>query len=278
MMIWGLNVSDSLERYLVIGDLQAPYHDPRAVEVMLQIAEKFKPKGLVINGDFCDWRTLSDHFPARDEPGPRLISTLKGEIEIQRNLLAEIMGRVKPQETWWNDGNHEWRLYRALFKLPSVIQLLGLADIATKLTVQAIFDLDKYDIKHSGEYPNGFWLKEGEVWVEHGCNASLKSGATVSKLLDARGTSVVVGHCERLALVWKRVVGKKFFGVEGGNLSLLGEKAGRGIYSTVPHTAPELMNHQQGFTLLTRYEKQWWPEVVPIYGGKAVWNGKVYKA
>ena len=94
-----------IEKYLVIGDLQAPYHDPKAVEVMLQIAEDFRPYGLIINGDFCDWRTLSDHYAARDEVGQRLIPTLKEEIAVQKGLLAEIIARVKPKEIWWNDGN-----------------------------------------------------------------------------------------------------------------------------------------------------------------------------
>lgn len=266
------------EKYVVIGDLQSPYHDPTAVDVMLQIAEDFKPHGLVINGDFCDWRTLSDHFPARDEPGTRLSSTLKDEVAIQRRLLDEIMGRIKPEQAWWNDGNHEWRLYRALFKLPSVIQLLGLQEVADKLSVRSIFGLDKYNIKYSGEYPSGFWLKKGELWIEHGFNTSLKAGYTVSRLVDARGTSVIVGHCERLAVIWKRTIGAKLFGAEGGNLSILGEKGGKGIYSTVPHTAPELMNHQQGFLLLTRYNGQWWPEIIPIHNGVAVWRGKVYRS
>ena len=267
-----------IEKYIVIGDLQAPYHDPSAVEVMLQIAEDFKPFGLVINGDFCDWRTMSDHYPARDEPGKRLISTLKEEVAIQRALLEEIMHRVKPEQTWWNDGNHEWRLYRALFKLPSVIQLLGLEDVAERLSVKSIFGLDKYDIKYSGEYPSGFWLKPGEVWIEHGFNTSLNAGYTVSRLMNARGTSVIVGHCERLALLWKRTIAGKLFGAEGGNLSILGEKGGKGVYSTAPHTAPELMNHQQGFLTLTRYNKQWYPEAVPIHNGVAVWRGKIYSA
>ncbi len=269
---------NDLEKYLVIGDLQTPYHDPAAVEVMLQIAEDFKPDGLVINGDFCDWRTMSDHYPARDEPGKRLIATLKEEVAIQQMLLDEIMTRVKPTATWWNDGNHEWRLQRALFKMPSVTQLLGLSDVAKALSVKAIFNFDRYDIKYSGDYPSGFWLKPNEVWIEHGFNTSLKAGYTVSRLLDARSTSVIVGHCERLAVVWKRAIGTKLFGAEGGNLSILGEKGGKGVYSTVPHTAPELMNHQQGFLTLTRYQKQWYPEAVPIHSGTALWRGKVYSA
>ena len=263
------------EKYLVISDLQIPYHDPSAVEVMLRIAEDFKPDGLVINGDFCDWRTLSDHYPARHEVGSRLHSTLKAEVDVQRELLDEIMVRVKPKEAWWNDGNHEWRLTRMLLNESTVGQLFGLKEVADKLTVKSFFELDRYGIKHSGEYPNGFWLKD--VWIEHGFNTSLKAGYTVSRLLDARGASVIVGHCERLAVIWKRAIDKRFFGAESGNLSILGEKAGKGIYSTVPHTAPELMNHQQGFLTLTRYNKQWFPEAVPIYNGTAVWRGKVYE-
>lgn len=265
-----------MEKYLVIGDLQIPYHDPKAVEVMLRVAEDFKPDGLVINGDFCDWRTLSDHYPAIDEPGNRLIPTLKEEVQLQRDLLNEIMDRVKPKMAWWNDGNHEWRLNRMLYKFPNIVQLLGLAELATRLSVESIFSLDRLGIKHSGNYPNGFWLKKGDLWIEHGFNTSLKAGYTVSRLLDARGASVIVGHCERLAVVWKRNIDRKLFGAEGGNLSILGEKAGKGIYSTVPHTAPELMNHQQGFLLLTYYDKQWYPEAVPIYNGVALWRGKVY--
>lgn len=271
MMIKGLQ----LEKFLIISDLQIPYHDPKAVEVMLQIAEDFKPDVLVINGDFCDWRTLSDHYPARDEEGSRLVPSLKQEVAIQRGVLDEIVRRVKPGEIYWNDGNHEFRLNKMLWKQPTIVQLLGFKDVAAKLTVGELMRFDAYGIKYTGEYPNGFWLRK-EVWIEHGFNTSLKAGYTVSRLLDARNASVIVGHCERLAVVWKRAIDRKMFGIEGGNLSILGEKGGKGIYSTVPHTAPELMNHQQGFALLTRHAGQWYPEAVPIHHGVAVWRGKVY--
>ena len=265
-----------IKKYLVISDLQVPYHDPKAVEVMLRIAEDFRPHGLVINGDFCDWRTLSDHYAARDEVGSRLMPTLKEEIIAQTTLLDEILDRVKADQVWWNDGNHEFRLNRMLYKQPTVVQLLGIKEIADRLTVKSIFDMNNRDIKYTGEYPNGFWLKPGEVWIEHGFNTSLKAGYTVSRLLDARGASVIVGHCERLAVIWKRAIDQRMFGAESGNLSILGERAGKGIYSTVPHTAPELMNHQQGFLTLLYDGKQWYPEAVPIYDGTAIWRGKVY--
>ena len=268
---------------IICGDFQAPYHDPRATELLMRIGEELQVDDLAINGDFVDWRVMSDHFPIRGER-PDLVMTLRDELLTQRGLLIELVQRIKPKRKKFTCGNHEWRLYRALSKQQNVLDLLQIPSIAEKLSVESILGLTELGFECAGEYPNGMWLFEGKphdrnVWIEHGYFTRKHSGYLATALILDRMTNVVVGHGERLAVKWKRAIGgRRFFGAEQGNLSILAEPAGKGIYSTVPHTAPEFLDHQQGFLVLyTDRFGNFYPVPVAIFNGRAVFNGKEYE-
>jgi len=266
------------ERHLFAGDFQVPYHDPKAVEVFMQIGEVLKPHTLTINGDFGDWNVLSTRFPQRRDE-PTIVATLREEIEEQRALLKQIVKRIKPAQKFWNDGNHEFRLIRELRRDSVISQLLTVEKITKALTVEAVLGLSDFGFKHHGEYCTGFWLRKtrdhiNDVWVEHGRFIRKKSGAGADAHMQDIFHNTVTGHGHRPAAVYKHTGDRDFFGVEGG--SLMDVK--RAVYSTYPHNTPDLMNHQQGFAIVTYDAGLFGVELVHIVNGKSWFRGKLYKA
>lgn len=278
------------ELYGIWGDQQIPYHDPRAFSVAVQIFSDAKLHSLIYNGDWGDYMDLGT-YPKGSRT--ELYESLKREVQIQAEKLREAHKSIKPKIAKWNDGNHEWRLWRALTKNPhlaaKVLDLefpeTMLHSIRDAVSIQTMMGLDKLGIKYSGDYPEGCWLKDGiedahNVYVQHGYTARKKSGYTVSGQMDDHWSSQVIGHCERLAgPIWTRKLGRDYFGIESGNLSLIGEpELGKGIYAGVPHSVPKLMNHRQGISLIAYDAGEFWPFTIRIRDGKAWWNGKLYKA
>lgn len=267
----------------IVGDLQAPYHDPRAVSVMCQVLSEMNLDLLIFNGDFVDFRNLA-LYPVIN-PTEKTVSSLKYEVLSARVLLAEICAAVPAKHRRWHDGNHEWRALRTLTRDPKVIQLLEISEVQDALATPKLMKLDDFGIDYVGKYPKGSWLHpqldpHKNVWVEHGYKVCKKSGYTVSSLIMERMASCITNHVERLAgPVWTRALGRDFFGIENGNLSIIGEpELGEDIYGGVPFAEPAYLNHRQGFTLIHWDGQDWYPFTIRIKDGRTICNGKVYRA
>jgi hypothetical protein len=277
------------ECYCIWSDQQIPYHDPRALSVATQIFADAKPLCLIYNGDWGDYMDIATHPKgSRDE----LYESLRGEVQRQREELKKAHKAIKPKRAVWNDGNHEFRVQRAFQRDPKLAcKVLGLEFPESRLTsvkeavsIPVLLGLGELGIRYSGTYPKGCWLRgvgltpEEDVYVSHGTTARKKSAYTVSGQMDDHWSSMVIGHCERLALIWNRKLGRDYFGIEGGNLSLIGEpELGDDIYAGVPHSDPKLMNHRQGISVIY-YDNGWHPVLIKIRDGKAWFNGRLYKA
>lgn len=274
-----------METHAIVCDLQAPYHDPAAVDVACQILEAAKPDTFTSNGDGVDFRKLALRYPSDDGAGEGLLSELKTEIERSREVILKLHKAAKPKK-WakWVDGNHEYRLWRAMAQTPQTLQLLGIKAVRSALETPSLLGLEKR-FKYVGPYPQGFWLRddlppEKNVWLEHGYLVRKKGGYTATALMEERMTSVICGHVERLAEVGRKVIGNRWlFAIEGGNLSRIGEEGkGEHVYTGIPHSVPGYMSHQQGFVLVHYDSGEWWPELIRIKNGKAVFRGKMFKA
>ena len=197
----------SVESALIIGDVQAPCHDKRAWEVAMQIGEDLKPNRLVINGDLIEFRNLSVRYAAKVDK--KWGASAREEVESARELLEEAMRRIKPDKAFFNEGNHEWRLFRVLSQMPQGLQVLGISPkIARELSIEAILGLESLGIKYSGPYPNGVWLfnrrPENNVYVHHSYATAAKAGYAAQRDMEKRLCSTITGHGERLACVWRR--------------------------------------------------------------------------
>lgn len=272
----------SVKAYGIIGDVQTPYHDPRALDVAGQICADAKLDELIINGDWLDLRRAGTH--PQNSKNLKVVSELRQEIAIGRERLHTFVKGIKAKKKRMTSGNHEYRLERMLTRDVQIAQLLEIAEIGEAISMPSILKLNEIGMAWIGQYPEGCWLDpqlapEENVWIEHGLLVRSKPGYTVSAVMEQRWSSAVIGHCERLALVWTRKNGRDFFGIESGNLSLIGEPGlGDDIYFGTPHSTPHYMNHRQGFTLIFRDGGQWFPFIVKIRDGKAWWNGKLYRS
>lgn len=269
---------------MIFGDFQSPYHDESAVEVALQIAETVKPTTLILNGDFLDLHSCG-RWPV--VPSAQTLYDFAEELERARTLLKAIRKRIPVRDCRFNSGNHEWRLERLFMRDSQLVRILGEKKIADATSIANLLGFVELRIKFTGQYPTGTWLKdlnavpaEKNCYVEHGYVSRKKSGYTASALADERMTNVVTGHVERLAIVWRKVIGnRRYFALEGGNLSRIAEPGkGERIYSGVPFSEPDFLNHMQGIAVIYHDQGQWYPYTIPIIRGTAVWNGRKFKA
>lgn len=272
----------------IFSDVQVPFHCRDACDVATQILRDFKPHTLFSNGDFWDIFNLSRFPNAKTSINEKFADDLDGEIDRGHKLLQHIVNQVQPERLLINNGNHEWRIMRAISNASgNEKKLLETRLLRDAYSYPKLFRFDELGVpvKFAGEYPRGQWLhpdlpNHENCWIEHGYVARKKSGYTCTSLMEDRMSSVICGHCERLALIWRHVNGdRSLFGVEGGNLSILGVPGdGDGLYSGIPHSVPDYTNHTQGITLLTYADGHWFPEIVRIVRGVSCWNGKVYRS
>jgi len=264
----------------VWNDHQVPYVCKRAWSVALQIFKDAKLDLLIYNGDFGDYRTLTTRYPLRY--GTQMVAEMSEELERQRTALKEAQETIKPKKARWNDGNHEFRIPRSFWNSPHGSQLLGIKEVRHAMGVPQLLGLDKYRIKYSGEYPAGTWVlgtqDDGDVYVTHGMISSKNSGYTAMRSLNEMMCNVVVGHCERRAIVFKHAIGnREYFSIENGNLSLFSTDAGNEILTNFPFNRPDTMNKQQGISILYHDGGEWWPYLIKIRNGRAHWNGRLYR-
>lgn len=271
----------------VTNDWQAPYFDPDAIDVAKQIIRDFGPVDVLdLNGDIFDFMGLSKHPNAKTQLNEQTAIEFESEIERGIELVRGFVEETKAKYIHWKNGNHEWRLLRAISNADQTAKkILELKVVRDAYSYPSLFRFGELpvSVRFAGEYPNGLWLHPSlpahdNVWVEHGYVARKHSGFTANALLNERFSSAICGHCERLAgPLWTHKVGRDLFCIENGNLSILGVPgAGEGLYGGVPHSVPDFMNHTQGFSLLVYIDGHWFPQTIRIVQGKAWWNGQLY--
>lgn len=254
------------------------------MSVAAQILHDAKLDLLDLNGDIVDLRCISRYPLTHDEEDPRLVHSLSEEIDKSKDKLREFVTHIKPKKSRMRSGNHEWRVTRAFEKDDRALRLIGLKVIKASLSPAAYLDLPSMNIDYVGDYPSGSWLipnlaPHENCWVEHGYLTRVKAGYVAQALVEKRGCSVIVGHCEKAALVWRRNLQRRMFAIESGNLSVIGEpERGAGLYGGVPHSVPEYMDHQQAISIVTYEGGHLWPELIAIHHGKAHFRGKLYRA
>jgi predicted phosphodiesterase len=108
--------------WLVLSDVHMPFHDKRTVELAVERAVELKAHGVLLNGDILDCHELSRWEKSPDDP------RIKSEIEMGKELLAWLRGKLPRAKIVWKDGNHEERLHAYL--LANARALYGLAAVS----------------------------------------------------------------------------------------------------------------------------------------------------
>lgn len=206
-------VKEKSIRWVVVGDTQCPFHDPRAVELASQIIEDFNPHHLVYNGDMIDFWSISKHQPSRSEILEAI--SLQEEIDITTTIVDKLSkgaGRAKRHQI---DGNHENRLERFLgYGAQAVLGSLR------SLKMDSVFEYEKRGFTTYRPYGEGIW-PTSNLFIYHGEYVSSLPGDSVKKEIAARGSSVIMNHVHRRAALRFRQGSHEYIGIENGCLCQL---------------------------------------------------------
>lgn len=247
------------KRYVILPDVQVPFHDARLWRAFVAFLADYQPDKLFCVGDFSDSQELS-----------RWVRGMKGEYAgtLQRNLdmaagmLAEIRD-VYDGPFRISRSNHDDRL--ALYLEQKAPALEGLRD----LTIEKQLRLDDLDITYERKIID---VAPGVVLM-HGDEGNLSStpGMTALKLVRKVGKSVICGHTHRLGLTAEST------GYNGRVRTLFGMEAGHFMNpAKADYLKTGAANWQAGFATVHVFGSLVHPAIVPATNGRFVVEGEVY--
>jgi metallophosphoesterase superfamily enzyme len=191
----------SVKTWVVMNDLQIPFHDRVAVGNVLNFVDDLKPYGVILNGDIVDCYSISDF-----SKNPLSEESLLQEIQIAGKVMDRLAKRTIKRV--WIGGNHEDRWRRYIWKnAPELSKIDG-------MSFASAFKLKDY----------GFaWLEYGDMYTlgklhfTHGSYITNAAKRTLAKY----GESVMMGHTHKLVAHYNRTLKGIHAGYENGCLCLL---------------------------------------------------------
>ena len=231
-----------IHTWVVLNDIQLPFHDRPALANVLNFIDDLKPYGVILNGDIVDCYEISDF-----EKNPLSEASLEQEVALAQRLMARL---VKAKRKVWIGGNHEDRWRRYIWKNAPLLTRLKGHDFPS------IFGLKQYGFEWL-EY--GQLFKLGKLYVTHGNLISNAARRTLRKY----GASVMVGHTHRLDIEYHRDLGGVHAGYENGCLCTLSME-----YDKFP-------DWQQGFSVVHVDDRTGFYNVqqIPILDGGVFYYG-----
>lgn len=237
-------------------DEHVPYHDERAIELGMKIAEDFDPDILPAGSDGMDHYSISKY-----DKDPLRVKEYNLQAEIDAwHALERGWNSAAPNATRiFIEGNHEDRRRRFLWNHPEIASLRALSP-------KSLYELDKLGIEH---YIDNEFLV-GDTLFHHGTRVSKYSAYTAkAELLDlAHAVNSVTGHTHRGGWYLQKTMAGVVNSLEGFCLCKLNPP-----YLKRP-------NWQQGVIPVTVFDHGTVFEPVPFIhkNGRifAYWRGKEY--
>ena len=203
-----------MQVWLVLSDIQYPFHDPQVMALVESFVKDLKPHGIVLNGDITDCFEISSY-----DRNPMSEATLDMEMALAEGLMTRIGKYAK--ERWWLGGNHEDRLRRFLWKQRDAFKQLGrraTADAMGVLDFARLFRLRDHGFQWK---PYGGTLDLGKLVVTHGMMVRSQSAASARAHFERLGTSVLIGHTHRMGVYYRTNVRGMHAAYENGCLCLM---------------------------------------------------------
>lgn len=249
---------------VLYGDSQVPYHDPRALDIVLRVIADVNPNVVVHMGDLVDCYTISDF-----SKNPKRVLTLQDEIDEAREWLALQVHTAPDAEHYLLEGNHEDRLRRLLWKLPDVTrQLMSLRAVEHVTTWPVLFDLESLGIKWVPTHLQSRTPILPKMILKHGTIVRKWSGWTAKGEWERYGKSGASGHTHRKGVFYHRDHNGNHFWIETGCTCSLDQD-----YAVDP-------DWQQGCVVLHIHQETgaYHIEDVYIHEGTAVWRDRMLEA
>lgn len=268
-----LIVSDTqfgFARDIMRGTL-TPFHDRRALDLVLQIARLVEPDMAVLLGDVNDYSGWSDRFIRR----PEFYFTTQPSL-IEASWFIGQVRQLTADEVYALEGNHDLRPENQIVQ--HLMEAYGLRsadclDAAPVMSVDNLLGLSRMGVKYMGGYPSG------EVWINattkciHGDRVRAQPGATATAVVREVNENTIYGHIHRREMATRTV-------------------AGRHGQRTVTACCPGCLCHidgrvpgssknnqwQQGIAVVWYDEEQSAIQFVDIHEGRAIFDGELLEA
>ncbi len=179
-----------MRRILVVPDVHAPYHDPKAFDGLLRYAADHEWDELVQIGDFVDNRALSSHI--KDKLRLREGLRFQRDQELAKELfdnLAKAVRSKKPARVTVCKGNHESWADQFLDRHPELEGALRPDEVFS--AANKVFPYHKWRIAY----------KTGKLHYIHGYGRG--GNSQVRSYLNAFNVNLVCGHLHRMEQVSK---------------------------------------------------------------------------
>jgi hypothetical protein len=119
-------LSDKTQRWLIIPDLQIPYHDEESLVAVLKYAQTVHWDGCIQLGDFMDWdwcsRWTKDNQRAAE--GARFLSEYILGNEVLDAIQYSVRKKNPDCQITILEGNHDWRVEAVIDKTPALEGLI----------------------------------------------------------------------------------------------------------------------------------------------------------
>lgn len=267
-------------RRLTDGTLD-PFHDDRAIDIALQLAEAERPDLAVWLGDFLDFPSFGRY---RQEPG--FAMTTQPAIDKGHALLAQVAALAK--ESRLIEGNHDARLHNAIIDNASAafgIRRANAPDEWPAMSVPYLLRLDELGVEYVPGYPVGATYINDNLAAIHG-RKHRSNGSTASLVAGDERVSVIFGHVHRIETTFRtrnaRAVPKFSVAHTPGCLCRIDGAVPGAVAGLDPHGTPvrHWQNWQQGVSVV-RFEEgngRFYIESVPIFEGWAMHRGHQFQA
>ena len=278
----GKSKKAGLKKGLLLGDAQigfyrsmrtgklTEFHDRKAIDIVIQLLNKYQFDLIVIGGDWLDFSMWSAKFLKK----PAYYFTTQPAL-VECAWILAVIRRLQPNaEIIYLEGNHEVRPEKAIMEhfvdgygLRSADNVEGMA----VMSIPNLLSLPKLNIAYYGNYPaDEYWLNDRAV-VRHGDTARKGSGATVSALArDAQNTEMVF-HIHRLEMVSKTIHTR-----DGSEII---NQFCPGCLCRIDGAVPEdeRPNWQQGIAVINYDDNRYLNiEPIPIQDGQALYRDEIY--
>jgi hypothetical protein len=269
------SLTSGIIRTLILGDAQIgyhknqstgelnPFHDIKAMEVLLKVVSDNYFDEVIINGDMLDFTEASKYTQL-----PSFAFTLQHSVNYLGEWLSQLRANAPKSRITYLIGNHEVRLKNQLVEnFKFAYDLKAYKDDIPFYSLNKLLDLPSLDINLIEEYPKGtYWLGD-TLKVLHG------EFTNASKELSTSNTSVIMGHLHHLETLSKSVHNRE--GICQVQVVVHGCLCK--IDGTVPgvNTRP---SWQQGVVVVEQVSGIDAINHAPIVDGAMIYNGKVYHA
>jgi hypothetical protein len=176
------------------GSLE-PLHDPKAMDVALQVIKDAQPDLIVLGGDELDLPELS-----RFKPDSRhFVDTLQVSIDGLHRFLAQLRCENPNARIVNLDSNHIRRLgnYMLQHAMPLFgVRRANMPDDWPVMSYAHLLRLDELDIEWNSGYPAAEFSINDRLGAVHGDRSNSK-GSTAAQYLQYRDRSLLFHHTHR---------------------------------------------------------------------------------